>query len=157
MQDCLQLSHNIRVEGVIAMIANVKLCDWIMDVELSILCDSAWSRNKRSRKMVKIALNAKAVWTCSTCNRLIYLYTQRCKCECRVILSDIGFELLGQWTSATQQISQSTWSRWEFWQLNLPLHTAASKLWYSPCRFCQLLTVKMQGMALRALHSHRSK
>jgi hypothetical protein len=32
-----------------------------MDVELSILCDSAWSRNKRSRKMVKIALNAKAV------------------------------------------------------------------------------------------------
>ena len=65
MQHGLQLSHDDRVEVVIPMLPNVKLCNGVMYIDLGIDIRSPWVSQKRAREMVKCPLDVKAVWTCS--------------------------------------------------------------------------------------------
>lgn len=63
MEHGLELSHDHRVQVVISLLMKVKLCNRIMDVELSKDCRLSRRWHECSRKMVKITLNPKAVWS----------------------------------------------------------------------------------------------
>jgi hypothetical protein len=63
VQNGLQLGHDHRVQVGIPFFTKPKLCYQIMNIELSKYCRFSRRGHKSSRKMVKITLNPKAVWS----------------------------------------------------------------------------------------------